>query len=223
MRADAEAAAEAAAEATAAEATAPEATAGEPPDDEQARVEKLIKKRKLYRQTTGTMLPWFPHDNDPELLRELLHEAGDPRWIFHGTPAGAAGIHGCLEAGASVVMLCFDEHHRTHVRKCMLQRSVETLVAGTSLVFKDEALQTRSVDLQLAKAASADEAAVPKEEPKPKELKPKKKARPASNKAAKSKAPTTSSSSAASSSSDDGSSSSPSETKAKTKIDRYRT
>ena len=180
---------------------------GETPVDEQARVENVIKKRKLYRHTVGTMLPWCPHDNDPELLRELLHEAGDPRWIFHGTPAGAAGIHGILEAGASVVLLCFDEHHRNQVLKCMLQRSVETLVAGTSLVFKDEVLQTRSVDLHLVKAASADEAFVPKEEPKQK-----KKGKPASKKAAKSKAPT-SSSSAPSSDSDDGSYSAPLETK----------
>ena len=111
------------------------------------------------------------------MLKELLHEAGNPRWIFHGTPAGGAGIHGILEAGVSVVMLCFDEHHRTHLRNCMLQRSVETLVAGTSLVFKDEALQTRSVVLLAAKAASAEEAAVPKEKPKLK-----KKANAASNK-----------------------------------------
>ena len=244
VRADAEAAAEAAAEATAAEATgeagvhqpvpqlALEDVPGETPVDEetQARVESVIKKRKLYRHTTGTMLPWFPHDNDPELLRELLHEAGNPRWMFHGTPAGAgaAGIHGCLEAGASVVMLCFDEHHRTHLRKCMPHRSVETLVAGTSLVFKDDALQTRSVDLQLSRAASADDDAVPKEKKTGKKTgkktdgdavpEPKKKAKAASNKAAKSKAPTTSTSS---STSDSSSEAAPANNQ-KQKIDRSR-
>ena len=132
-RADEEAAAEAGAEATAEAGLhqpvtqlALVAVPGETPVDEEAqvRVGSVIKKRKLYMQTIGTMLPWFPHDNDPELLRELLHEAGNPRWMFHGTPAGAAGIHGILEAGASVVMLCFDEHHRTHVRQCILKLSV---------------------------------------------------------------------------------------------------
>ena len=36
------------------------------------------KKRKLYRQVTGSEVPWFPHDNDPNLLRELVWEAGGP-------------------------------------------------------------------------------------------------------------------------------------------------
>ena len=97
-------------------------------------------------------------------MKELLHEAGNPRWLFHGTPAGAAGIHGCMEAGASVVMLCYDEHHKINLQKCMMQRSVEALVAGTSIVFKDEALQARSVDLQLSRAVSADDDPVPKAE-----------------------------------------------------------
>ena len=29
-----------------------------------------LKKRKLYRQLTGSEVPWFPHDNDIELLKE---------------------------------------------------------------------------------------------------------------------------------------------------------
>ena len=36
------------------------------------------KRRKLYRQATGSEVPWFPHDNDSELFKELCHEAGRP-------------------------------------------------------------------------------------------------------------------------------------------------
>ena len=31
----------------------------------------VLKKRRLYRQAAGTEVPWFPHDNDIELLKEL--------------------------------------------------------------------------------------------------------------------------------------------------------
>ena len=32
---------------------------------EQDTVRSQVKKRKLYRNLTGTEVPWFPHDNDP--------------------------------------------------------------------------------------------------------------------------------------------------------------
>ena len=82
---------------------------------EKALVSAAIKKRKLYRQLTGTEVPWFPHDNDIELLKELCWEAGRPRWVYYGTPAGGAGIHGCIEMGCSVLALCYDEHHRKNL------------------------------------------------------------------------------------------------------------
>ena len=84
---------------------------------DKALVAAQMKKRKLYRQLSGTEVPWFPHDNDMELLKEFCWEAGRPRWVFHGTPAGGAGVHGCLEVGCSVVALRYDEHHRTHLTK----------------------------------------------------------------------------------------------------------
>ena len=102
-----------------------------------------------------------------ELAKDFCWEAGNPRWVFHGTPAGGAGVHGCSEAGCSVVLLCFDEHHRTHLRTCLLERSVEALVAGSSVVFKDTELHARSVNLNLVpprKAASAQSEASPKKE-----------------------------------------------------------
>ena len=112
-----------------------------------------VKKRKLYRQHTGTDVPWFPHDNDFDVLKELCWEAGNPRWVFFGTPAGGAGVHGCLEAGCSVVALCYDEHHRSTLQKFFLQRAVEAMVTGTTVVFKDMKLQARAVEFKLSNAA----------------------------------------------------------------------
>ena len=57
---------------------------------------------------------------------------------------------GCLEIGCSVVALCWDEHHRDHMQRSVLERAVESMVAGTTRVFKDEALQARSLELKLA-------------------------------------------------------------------------
>ena len=119
--------------------------------DDKAFVHTNIKKRKLYRQITGTEVPWFPHDNSPDLLKEFCWEAGNPRWVFHGTPAGGAGMHGCFEMGCSVVALCYDEHHREHLNQFLLQRAVEAMVAGTTMVFKDDILQARSTELNLKK------------------------------------------------------------------------
>ena len=127
--------------------------------DAQTQVKELVaqvKKRKLYRQLSGTEVPWFPHDNAMELLREFCWEAGSPRWVIHGTPAGGAGVHGCLEAGCSVVALCYDEHHRTELNKFFLERAVEAMVSGQTLVFKDDALQARSVELNLTTKAKPE-------------------------------------------------------------------
>ncbi len=114
-----------------------------------SRAATKVKKRPLYRQLSGTDVPWFPHDSAIELLKELCWEAGRPRWVFHGTPAGGAGVHGCLEAGCSVVALCYDEHHRARLTKFLSERAVEAMVSGESRVFKDDALQARSVELSL--------------------------------------------------------------------------
>ena len=144
--------------------------------NQQAAIAIHVKKRRLYRVLSGTDVPWFPHDNDMELLKELCWEAGRPRWVFYGTPAGGAGIHGCLEAGCSVVALCYDEHHRAHLGKFLLERAVEAMVAGTTVVFKDEGLQARSVELNLKTAASAPK--TPKPEAKKEESSQEEEARP---------------------------------------------
>ena len=119
-------------------------------------VASVLKKRKLYKQLTGTEVPWFPHDNDMTLLKELCWETGRPRWVVHGTPAGGAGVQGCMEAGCSVVLLCFDEHHRDHLARFLLERAVESMVSGTSVVFNDQKLRARSIELNLMRADAAE-------------------------------------------------------------------
>ena len=92
----------------------------------------------MYKHT-DTMLPWFPHDNDMELLKELVHESGRPRWVIFGTPAhprGGAGMRGCLEMGLSVVALCSEDHHRDVLNRCMLERAVEAMVSQTNRGFQ---------------------------------------------------------------------------------------
>jgi len=127
-------------------------------DAQQEAILTAQRKRQLYKQPSKTDVPWFPHDNDMALLKEFCWESGTPRWVLHGTPAGGAGVLGCLEAGCSVVALCYDDHHRTHLTKILLERAVEAMVAGTAQVFKDEALLARSIELNvtpISKAASA--------------------------------------------------------------------
>ena len=124
-----------------------------------SRAATNIEKRTLYKQLSETDVPWFPHDSAIELLKEFCWEAGRPRWVLFGTPAGGAGIHGCLEVGCSVAALCHDAHHRTHLHKFMLEKAVEALVTGATQVFKDDDLLARSVELSLTtatKAASAN-------------------------------------------------------------------
>ena len=120
------------------------------PDGEKRFVANAAKRRQLYRQVSTEFVPWFPHDNHPAILREMCYELHRPRWVLHGTPAGGAGLNGCFEMGASVVALCCDEHHREHVRKHTLQRTVESMVNGNSVVFKDPELLALSAQLQLA-------------------------------------------------------------------------
>ena len=133
-----------------------------------SRAATKIKKRRLYKQLSGTDVRLFPHDNSIDLLKELCWEAGRPRWIFHGTPAGGAGVHGCLEAGSSVVALCYDEHHRIQLKRFLSERAVEAMVTGTTQVFKDDALLARSVERNLTMpmppmAASANKKQTPEE------------------------------------------------------------
>ena len=33
-------------------------------------VAQVMRKRKLYNHLTGTEVPWFPHDNDMELVKD---------------------------------------------------------------------------------------------------------------------------------------------------------
>ena len=146
----------------------------ETPDEKAASAERnlvaaCLRKRKMYKHT-DTMLPWFPHDK--ELLKLLVHESGRPRWVIFGTPAGGAGMRGCLEMGLSVVALCSDDHHRDVLNRCMLERAVEAMVSQTTVVFRDDSLRTWSVQLNLAKE---DEAAKGDDDDPPKKTKKDKK------------------------------------------------
>ena len=134
------------------------------PAPEKALVTAAIKKRRLYRQLSGTEVPWFPHDNDIELVKELCHEAGRPRWVYFGTPAGGAGMHGVLEMGASVLALCFDAHHKEHLSKFLTERAVEAMLGNSTIVFSNETLLARSVQLHLTAPAKAEKKEEKKEE-----------------------------------------------------------
>ena len=155
-----------------------------------------VKRRRLYRQTTGTEVAWFPHDNAADLLKELVWECGGEkvRWVLHGTPASGAGIVGALEMGASVVCLCEDAHHKAGFEQALQQKCVEVMLAG-SRVFKDLDLQARAAKLCPAargekkaettatpnnnEAAPKKQAKAPKEKKKKTSLKRKKKKAPA--------------------------------------------
>ena len=91
-------------------------------------------------------MPWFPHDNDPELLKELCHEAGRPRLVYFGTPAGGAGIHGCIEMGCSVIAL---QHHKKHLGPFLVERAVEAMLGNNTLVFHNEGLLARAKQLRI--------------------------------------------------------------------------
>jgi len=116
-----------------------------------ALLSATVKKRKLYRQLTGSEVPWFPHDNDIELLKELVHEAGRPLWVYFGTPAGGAGIHGCIEMGCSVLALCYNAHHREHLGPFLVQRAAEAMLGRNTMVFTNEGLVARAKQLSLTK------------------------------------------------------------------------
>ena len=109
------------------------------------RLQEHVKKRRLYRTATDESVVWFPHDNHPDLLKELVWESGSPRWVLHGTPASGAGIIGCFDTGVSVIALCENAHHHKHLDNALRERAVEAMLAG-SRIFKDEALQARMLE-----------------------------------------------------------------------------
>ena len=47
--------------------------------------------------------------------------------------------------------LCFDEHHKTHLGQFLVQRAVEAMLGGTTVVFKNEFLVARAKALRLTK------------------------------------------------------------------------
>ena len=113
-----------------------------------------VKKRKLYRQYTGEDIVWFPWDNSPELLKELVWEAGGPervKWILHGTPAGGTGLIGPIVSGRNVIALCHDAHHKQHLRTALVQKVVETTLDGKTTIFGNAGMLERARKLHLLK------------------------------------------------------------------------
>ena len=116
------------------------------PSDDQAELEEAAD------------VEWFPHDVDIELMKELVWEAGGPRWVLLGTPASGAAVHGSFEMGCSVVALCADEHHRTHLLPAIVVRAVEAMASQSSRVFKHDVLHERSLlDLSRKQKTGAGE------------------------------------------------------------------
>ena len=70
--------------------------------------------------------------------------------FFRGTSASGAGIHGCFEMGCSVVATGYDGHHRTHLSKFLLTRALEAMLCVISNMFRDDIVQARSAELNLA-------------------------------------------------------------------------
>ena len=91
-----------------------------------------FKKRKLYRQASGNEELWFPHDNHPDFIKELIWESGGPlvKWFFHGTPAAGSGAVGVLAAGTRLIALCTDQHHRTHYHARLQAKNGESMLEG---------------------------------------------------------------------------------------------
>ena len=58
-------------------------------------------------------------------------------------------MHGCIELGCSVLALCFDDHHRTHLAPFLVQRAVEAMLGSKTFVFVNEILVARARQLRL--------------------------------------------------------------------------
>ncbi len=75
-------------------------------------IQENMMKRRFYRTTSEESVVRFPLDNHPDVLKELVWEAGHPRWVLFGTPASGAGVLACMAMGLSVITLCEDAHHQ---------------------------------------------------------------------------------------------------------------
>ena len=73
--------------------------------------------------------------------------------MYFGTPAGGAGMHGCIEKGCSVLALCYDAHHRDHLAPFLVERAVEAILSSNTMVFRNDDLLKRSVQLRLTRNA----------------------------------------------------------------------
>ena len=98
------------------------------------RYTQRFSGRSLYRVPSTDMAPWFPHGNSPCLVRECVWESGQNlvRWVFHGSPAGGAGLQLLWTTHVGVVCHLEDEFHEEHFRAAVIQTAVEDLMSGGS-------------------------------------------------------------------------------------------
>ena len=53
--------------------------------------------------------------------------------------------------GCSVIALCYDEHHKTHLGPFLVQRAVEAMLSCSTIVFNNDCLVARAKQLNLTK------------------------------------------------------------------------
>ena len=89
---------------------------------------------------------WFPFEMSVAMAQELVWEAGgadNVKWVFHGTPAAGNAVLGTIDMHANAIVLCEDEHHKTHFRRLLVERAAERVCANQSRVFTNPFLAAR--------------------------------------------------------------------------------
>lgn len=103
------------------------------------------KKRKLYRQATGTTQVWFPFEMAVPMAQEVVWESGgdEVKWVLHGTPAAGNGVLGSLEMNCSTIVFCQNSHYKQHFRKALIEKIAERLASGQARVFGNPFLRAK--------------------------------------------------------------------------------
>ena len=131
---------------------ASEGTAVKKQDEIQARRKRTYAERfagrSLYRPASTPDVPAFPHDNSPRLVREVHYEAGGEavKWIFHGSPAGGAGMSMLWGTGVGLVFYLEDDFHEEIFMKSIIEKAVEDLIHGGT-AFADSDLYQRAKEV----------------------------------------------------------------------------
>ena len=124
-------------------------------NDGELRVQ--VKKRRLYRQASGTQQVWFPFEMSVSLAQELVWESGgdEVKWVLHGTPAAGNVVLGSLEMNANVIAFMQDAHQEKHFRIALTEKIGERLASGQARVFGNPFLRAK-VNAALGKDSQKD-------------------------------------------------------------------